>query len=105
MRSVNISPVITLTGDMTPEFEAIPTENYVDPGATAVDSDDGDISEDIIVSGDVVDRGQPGFYEIHYDVNDSEGNAAIQVTRIITVRDTLPPVAWRRPRRRRWRVG
>ena len=92
VRFLNIRPVITLTGEMSPLLEAIPTENYVEAGATAMDSEDGDISGDIEVSGDGVDRGQPGTYEIHYNVVDSEGNAATQVTRIVTVQDTLPPV-------------
>jgi hypothetical protein len=92
VKPVNDPPVITLLGNATPVLEAIPTENYVDAGATAWDAEDGNISQDVEISGDVVDHGRPGFYDMHYDVSDSQGSAATQVTRSVTVRDTLPPV-------------
>ena len=87
-----LPPVITLVGDENMTLEATQEDNYVDDGATAYDSFDGVISQNIHVSGAVVNLAREGVYEIHYDVVDSAGNAASTVTRTVTVADTLPPV-------------
>ncbi|MBW1298604.1 immunoglobulin-like domain-containing protein [Aquimarina litoralis] len=92
-REVTVSdttvPVITLTGAAILTVEAGTT--YTDSGATAVDSLDGDITTDIVVV-NPVDTAVPGIYTITYDVNDAAGNAAVQVTREVTVSDTTVPV-------------
>ncbi len=58
---------------------------YSDQGATAWDPQDGDISSDVHVSGDPVNINLPGTYIVRYDVTDSDGNAAVQVTRTVQV--------------------
>ena len=64
--------------------------SYTDPGATASDPEDGDISQaQSQVSGQVVNMSVPGSYLIDYDVQDSAGNDAETVTRTVTVQDTL----------------
>ena len=77
------APMITLLGDAT--MNLIVGDPFIDPGATATDDTDGNITADIIVSGDVVDTGTAGSYTIRYNVSDQAGNAAIEVTREIVV--------------------
>lgn len=67
---------------------------YVEPGASAIDAVDGDVSVDVVVGGDIVDTGVPGDYVVTYNVSDSEGNAAAQISRTVTVvEDVTPPAA------------
>ena len=82
-------PVITLTGDSSVTTEAGAT--YSDAGATANDTLDGDITSNISTNSDV-DTSTPGSYTVTYDVSDSAGNSATQVTRTVTVSDTTSPV-------------
>jgi endonuclease YncB( thermonuclease family) len=84
-----VPPVITLIGDANMTLEKTEGGNYVDPGATADDAFDGDISDDIHVSGAVVNLARIGVYGIHYDVTDASGNSAATVTRTVTVADTV----------------
>mgnify|MGYP002619894864 CR=1 FL=1 len=82
-------PVITLNGGANITTEA--GEPFADPGATASDLVDGDLTNDIVVTGSVnVDV--LGVYELRYNVSNSGGNAAIEVVRTVTVVDTTPPV-------------
>ncbi len=76
-------PVITLNGDATVELTQ--GDPFTDPGATATDNVDGDISGNIVVGGDTVDTNTVGSYVITYDVSDAAGNAATQVTRTVNV--------------------
>ncbi len=84
-------PVITLLGDAEIKLEL--NDVYEDPGATATDTEDGDITADIVVGGDTVDTATFGIYEVTYDVTDSDGNPAATVTRtvIVTYAQTIPP--------------
>lgn len=80
------APVIYLKGDVTIGAEV--GSIYNDPGATALDSDDGDISANVITTG-LVDTNTPGNYIVTYEVKDSSGNAAIPVTRFVIVVNDL----------------
>ena len=86
------APVITLNGDAAVTLNV--GEAYADAGATALDDRDGDLTADIVVGGDAVDTDTPGTYVITYNVADSSGNAATEVTRTVTVEDVdaNPPV-------------
>ncbi len=86
-------PVITLLGD--PMINLFVGDGFTDPGATAVDNIDGDISANIVVGGDMVNTAAEGTYTITYNVSDAAGNAAAQVTRVVAVsnRPTAPPVS------------
>ncbi len=81
-------PVITLKGNKTITIEAGLT--YVDPGYTATDNRDGNITDMVVITG-TVDTNTPGTYTIQYDVLDSSSNVAIQQIRTVTVVDTIPP--------------
>jgi len=75
-------PTITLLGQ---GFTTVKVgDTYVDAGATAQDSTDGDITASI-VSGGTVDTTIPGLYTLTYDVQDAAGNAAVQVKRVVGV--------------------
>lgn len=76
-------PIITLIGSANEDVAL--NGSFVDAGATAFDIADGDITGSIIVGGDVVDETTLSVYVITYDVTDSQGNNAIQVTRTVTV--------------------
>jgi hypothetical protein len=80
------APVITLTGEAEVTIEVGST--YTDAGATAEDNYDGDISDSIVVNGEV-DTNTVGSYTITYDVSDSSGNLASSISRTIIVMTTL----------------
>jgi hypothetical protein len=77
-----IKPVITLNGSANISIPQGSTFN--DPGATASDNQDGNISNKITVTG-TVNTAAAGVYQRQYNVKDAAGNAANTVTRIITV--------------------
>ncbi|MBI1319886.1 MAG: DUF5011 domain-containing protein [Candidatus Hydrogenedens sp.] len=83
-------PVITLTGGNNINVPC--GEPFVDPGATAEDDREGDVSGSIVVSGDTVDTSAPNVYVLDYDAEDSLGNVAVTVSRIVNVVDSTPPV-------------
>jgi len=57
---------------------------YVEPGYTATDDVDGDITDKVVVSG-TVDVHTEGTYMLYYDVTDKAGNAAEQKERTVKV--------------------
>jgi hypothetical protein len=82
--------VITLLGSSPVNLTV--GDSYTDAGATAEDAEDGDISDDIVVGGDTVNTSAAGTYVITYNVTDSAGNAAAEVTRSVIVSEaTTPP--------------
>ncbi len=76
------APVIRLIGASNELISQ--GSSYRDPGATASDNIDGDISNRIVVSGSVNTR-QPATYSLRYNVVDTAGNPAQTVTRTVTV--------------------
>ncbi len=79
------APVITLLGD-NPMTLQVGTP-YVEPGYTATDNYDGDISASVTVSGSV-DHMALGTYTLSYNVSDSNGNGASYQVRTVNVVDT-----------------
>ncbi|MEM9857530.1 MAG: immunoglobulin-like domain-containing protein [Bacteroidota bacterium] len=77
------TPVITLNGQAIISVRV--GDTFSDPGATAMDDEDGDISSSIVVAGDVVDTSVEDTYVITYNVTDSDGNASAEVTRTVNV--------------------
>ncbi|MBL3529643.1 MAG: DUF5011 domain-containing protein, partial [gamma proteobacterium endosymbiont of Lamellibrachia anaximandri] len=91
-RAVNVDgtpPVITLLG--TDPLDLSVGDTYTDPGVTATDDVDGDITGNIVVAGDTVDTAVEGAYVVTYDVSDAAGNPAVQLTRTVNVVND-PPV-------------
>ena len=75
------APVLTLNGDSTMIVKQ--GDPFEDPGATAQDNYDGDLTDQIEVSGDV-DTNTIGTYTLTYTVSDSVGNETT-VERIVEV--------------------
>ncbi|MEM6532746.1 MAG: immunoglobulin-like domain-containing protein [Myxococcota bacterium] len=84
-------PVITLIGEAM--VSVVVNTPFTDPGATASDNRDGDLTGNIVVGGTFVDTATVGTFTITYDVSDAAGNPAVQVVRTITVTEeaTAPP--------------
>ena len=78
----NTAPTITLLG-ANPMTLTV-GDTYAEPGATATDSEDGDLSASIVITG-TVDTTTAGTYTRYYNVSDSEGLAATEVTRTVQV--------------------
>lgn len=75
-------PIVTLNGEATINIGL--GTNATDPGATAIDDVDGDISENIKRSG-TVDPRKSGTYKIDYVVSDRAGNLSNVVQRTYIV--------------------
>jgi len=84
-------PVLTVLEADDQTYEATREDNYVDAGATCSDEVDGNISQDVEVSGDVVNLARVGVYTIKYNCEDSASNPADEATRKVTVQDTSCP--------------
>lgn len=78
-----VNPVITLGGADTIEIVLNDPAGFTDPGATATDDKDGDLTAQIIKTG-TVDVAKIGSYELTYSVSDNAGNQAT-VKRIVNV--------------------
>ncbi|RKE98899.1 putative secreted protein (Por secretion system target) [Ichthyenterobacterium magnum] len=95
-RTVNVipdttAPVIVLNGSSTISLDLGGT--YTEQGATATDNIDGDITGSIVIGGDVVNTSSAGAYVVTYNVSDTAGNVATEVTRTVNViPDTTAPV-------------
>ncbi|MFD0959100.1 immunoglobulin-like domain-containing protein [Paenibacillus chungangensis] len=82
------APVITLQGEAV--VKVMIGTAYTEPGYAAQDNMDGDVTADVVVTG-TVDSSQLGEYMLIYEVTDSAGNAAVQVTRTVRVVDEVSP--------------
>ncbi len=82
----NTPPVIALVGNNPLNLTV--GDTYTDPGATASDNVDGDLTAAIVVGGDVVNTSVVGTYEVTYNVTDAAGNPAAEVTRLVIVNET-----------------
>ncbi len=80
-----VAPVLTLKGD-DPLMLSLGVR-FEDPGATAIDNFDGDISDHILVSGEV-NTSKAGTYKLTYSVADSAGNKA-SITRDVIVENYI----------------
>ena len=75
------NPVISLTGGTY--ITIIVGASFTDPGATATDNRDGNLTSSITTTG-TVNTSAAGSYSITYSVSDAAGNSA-SVRRYITV--------------------
>lgn len=81
------APILNLLGAETMTVEC--GAAFIDPGATAFDVCDGDLSSSILVSG-LVDTSTPGEYTLTYSIFDAAGNQR-QASRLVIVADTTAP--------------
>ena len=79
------SVVLTIFGD--PNTVVLKGEEYLEPGAQAIDKSAGQISERITIDGKV-DTSKPGEYQVTYRVTGDSGAQATR-TRTVTVVDTM----------------
>merc|ERR1712100_342466 len=84
-------PIIQILGSDTMQLEATHQGNYIDDGATCSDQVDGVISQNVEVSGDVVNLSKVGTYTITYNCKDSANNAAPAARRTVVVAQTSCP--------------
>ena len=108
------APVITLKG--ASQMIILLGSTYVDPGYTATDQEDGDLTGNVTITMRVsyclpipsiagcndptggvpvtgaIYTGRVGTYTLYYDVTDSSGNAAVQQIRKVSVNDETAPV-------------
>ena len=82
-------PVITLLGDAL--MNLLVGEAFTDPGVTATDDIDGNVTADVVAIGADISTAAPGVHVIKYNVSDASGNEAVQVTRTVVVKTPLPP--------------
>ena len=84
-------PIINLNGANA--IILLVGSTYNELGAIATDNVDGDISNNVIITG-AVNTDAEGIFTLNYNVNDSAGNAAMTVMRQVQVvaQDTVEPV-------------
>ena len=80
-----VAPVITIIGDNPYNLYQNSLSTYTDPGASAYDNAQGNISNKVEVSGDVVNMANLGTYYIHYNVSDDASNQAQTKTRTVNI--------------------
>jgi hypothetical protein len=80
-------PVLTLVGNAEVNLEA--GQAYVEPGATASDAVDGDLTSDIAIVTPSISN--PGVYYVTYDIADTSDNRSEQLTRKVVVTDSISP--------------
>jgi trimeric autotransporter adhesin len=76
-----IPPVVTLVGDAALQITV--GDTFTDPGATATDDTDGDLTANIVVTG-AVDTTTAGLYTLTYTATDVAGNSS-HVSRVVSV--------------------
>ena len=75
------APIITLEGSNPFPLEMLQT--YTEPGATADDNEDGDISSSVNVDASEIENRLPGSYSVFYSVSDAAGNPADAVREVV----------------------
>ncbi|VXB02779.1 PKD domain-containing protein [Maribacter litoralis] len=91
---------VTLPDDVPPEITLLDEDPlivelgspYSNLGASAFDEIDGDLTNEIVISGDIVDVNTVGDYSIIYNVSDASGNAATEVIQTVSIIDSVAPV-------------
>lgn len=84
-------PVILLKGNYIVTVER--GVEYVDEGVLALDANGNDITQSVIMSppNAIIDTSLRGSFMITYNVTDSNGLSAVQVSRNVRVSDSRPP--------------
>ncbi|RLL49978.1 DUF5011 domain-containing protein, partial [Mariprofundus sp. EBB-1] len=87
----NTPPVITLIGG---NMSVVQKGTFTDPGYSAIDNVDGNITGSVITTGGPVSTAAAigTLFTLNYNVSDVAGNAAVQKTRTVTITDGTAPV-------------
>ncbi len=82
-----VKPVITLKKDANNNVDMVIVfkATFTDPGYTATDDEDGDITSKVTITGGPVNNLSAGVFSLVHNVKDAAGNAADAVTRKVTV--------------------
>ena len=80
------APAVALLGSDNIVLEC--SNAFSDPGATATDTCDGDLTANIVVGGERVIISEPGEYVLTYTATDSAGNVSAAASRTVTVVDS-----------------
>ena len=83
-----IPPVISLLGD--DPLSLVQGDEYVEPGAMAMDDTDGDLTSIISIDTSGLTTTTAGNYAVTYNVADSAGNDAAEVARTVVVASIQP---------------
>ncbi len=83
-----IPPVITLDGNNPYHLEVF--NNFQEPGYSAEDNADGDLTSAVVIDDSELDIETLGTYEVYYTVSDQSGNETT-VIREVVVEDTENP--------------
>lgn len=81
--TTNSPPEIELQGDLM--IEVAINSPYVEPGVTASDIEDGDLSHKVISDAGTVDTSKQGVYHVTYQVKDSRNASAKSKVRTVVV--------------------
>ena len=82
-------PIITLLSTNPVNLNV--DDPYTEPGATAFDETDGDISNNIVIDSSAVDTTVAGSYPVTYTVSDASGNVTSKVRYINVIDINQPP--------------
>ncbi|MEK7634920.1 MAG: immunoglobulin-like domain-containing protein [Patescibacteria group bacterium] len=86
---VNTPPTITLIG--ANPFNMTVGDTFTDPGATATDTEDGDLTSKIVVTG-TISTSTVGSYTLTYTVTDNGDLSALTTRTVVVNATTTPPV-------------
>ncbi len=78
----NTKPVLTLKGNRV--FQTPADSTYVDPGINVLEADSGLNSSGVIITSNII-TGVIGTYTVTYNATDKAGNAALPITRTVSV--------------------
>jgi hypothetical protein len=84
------APVITLQGDAS--MDHILNADFTDPGYTALDDEDGDLTSSVTVDLSEFNEDETGTYTIAYSVSDAAGNVGT-ATRTVMVKNEAASLA------------
>jgi hypothetical protein len=87
------APVLNLFGNLSDTVEVFSSSSYNEPGFTAIDLVDGNLTSVVSVSGSV-DMTKLGNYTLTYTVSDIQGNKTVLTRNVVVVDRTAPEIVF-----------
>ena len=87
------APIINLFGNVSDTVEVLSSMNYNEPGFTAIDLVDGNLTSVVSVTGNV-NMSQLGTYMLTYKVSDIQGNTTTVTREVVVVDRTAPEIVF-----------